>query len=215
MPSLTSDLPRSRVTAPGLYQRDGYAWAKQQAEALRRRDLQAIDWDNVIEEIEAVGRAERKPWISNCAEALEHMLAIERWKSASPGTLRKWETEIGAFRRGMARALNTNLSLQGEYEEMLSAAWREGRQEAVERLAKYSADEAGAEDAWPYRKAWRAKLPEDCPYAVEHVAAYDPKRDKEPREDVWPPAVAVRLNTELGRDYKIRRGPQRAQSWSR
>lgn len=215
MPSLTSELPRGRVTTPRLYQSDFYTWAKRQAEALRRRDPEAIDWDNVIEEIEGLASEQKTRWVSNCAQALEHLLAIERWKSGSPGTLRKWEKEVRAFRRGMARALNTNLGLQGEYGEMLSQAWREARQEAVERLAGYSAAEAGAEDDWPYRKAWRAKLPEDCPYLVEDVAAYDPKRDKEPREDVWPPAVAVRLNTVLGRDYKIRRGPQRAQSWSR
>lgn len=215
MPSLTSAPPRPRATSPGLYQSDLYTWAKQQAEALRRRDPGAIDWENVIEEIEGLASEQKTRWVSHCARALEHLLAIERWQSASPGTLRKWEKEIRAFRRGMARALDTNLGLQGEYGEMLTLAWQAARPEAVERLAEYSAAEAGAEEDWPYRKAWRAKLPEDCPYLVEDVAAYDPKRDKEPREDVWPPAVAVRLNTVLGRDYKIRRAPRRAQSWSR
>ena len=38
-----------------LYDRDLNAWAKQQAEALRRRDMEAIDWENVIEELEGWG----------------------------------------------------------------------------------------------------------------------------------------------------------------
>ena len=42
MPSLTSELPRSRETTPGLYRRDGYAWAKQQAEALRKRNAALV-----------------------------------------------------------------------------------------------------------------------------------------------------------------------------
>ena len=215
MSSPTTELPRPRATSPGLYRSDLYSWAKQQAEALRRRDPDAIDWDNVIEEIEGLASEQKTRWVSNCAQALEHLLAIERWKSGSPGTLRKWEKEVLAFRGAMANALDANLGLQGEYGEMLAAAWKIARREAVERLAEYSAAEAGAEDEWPHRKVWRAKLPEDCPYLAEDVAAYDPKRDKEPRDDVWPPAVAVRLNATLGRDYKIRRGPQRAQSWSR
>ena len=109
MPSLISELPRRRETLPSLYQRDGHAWAKQQAEALRKRDLEAIDWDNVMEEIEAVGRAERKPWVSNCARALEHTLAIEHCKTAAPSNLEDWETEIRAFRGAMASAVKEEM----------------------------------------------------------------------------------------------------------
>ena len=57
MSSTTSELPTPAKTSSKLYQRDGYAWAKEQAEALRHRNLDQIDWDNVIEEIESVGRA--------------------------------------------------------------------------------------------------------------------------------------------------------------
>lgn len=215
MSSPVSELPRADAAPPTLYQRDGYAWAKQQAEALRNRDLEAIDWDNVIEEIEAVGRAERKPWVSNCAQALEHMLAIEHCETATPANLEDWETEIRAFRGVMADAIDASHSLQGEYGEILAIAWKIGRRGAVERLASYSAQAAGRSSPKAYLRAWRVKLPEDCPYLVEDVAAYDPRRDKEPRDDVWPPAVAVRLNTALGRDYKISRRPRRGQGWSR
>ncbi len=35
-----------------LYDRDFYTWAIHQADALKRRDFNAVDWENVIEEIE-------------------------------------------------------------------------------------------------------------------------------------------------------------------
>lgn len=41
-------------TEPGaheLYLKDFYAWALEQAAAMRRRDFGAVDWENVIEEI--------------------------------------------------------------------------------------------------------------------------------------------------------------------
>ena len=215
MASLTSQLPRPSAGETSLYQRDGWSWARQQAEALRRRDLQAIDWDNVIEEIESVGRAERGRWVSNCARAIEHMLAIEHWKSATSGELRHWRKEIRAFRLGMAAAIDENPGLRGEYAEMLSLAWRAGRGSAVERLAEYSASEAGDEDDRPHERAADAQLPDDCPYLAEHVAAYDPKRNKQPLSDVWPPGVAVVFNSVLRTDYEIRQGPQRSPGWSR
>ena len=214
MASLTSQLSRLSTGKTSLYRQDGWSWAQQQAEALRRRDLKSIDWDNVIEEIESVGRAERGRWISNCARAIEHMLAVEHWKTATAGELRHWRKEIRAFRIEMAAAIDENPGLQGQYGEMLTLAWRAGRANAVERLAEYSASEAGAEDDRPHERAADARLPDDCPYLAEHVAAYDPKRDKQPRSDVWPPGVAVAFNSLLQTDYKIQQGPQNSRGWS-
>ena len=42
-----------------LYEADIAAWAEQQADALRRRAANEIDWENVAEEIEDVARRDR------------------------------------------------------------------------------------------------------------------------------------------------------------
>lgn len=38
------------------YDLDTYAWAREQADALRRRSANEIDWENVAEEIESLGK---------------------------------------------------------------------------------------------------------------------------------------------------------------
>ena len=43
--------------AQRLYREDGYGWALEQTDALRRRDVDAIDWENVSEEIDPWERA--------------------------------------------------------------------------------------------------------------------------------------------------------------
>ena len=45
-----------------LYEDDILLWSEHQAEALRRRAANEIDWENVAEEIEAVGRSQRTRW---------------------------------------------------------------------------------------------------------------------------------------------------------
>ena len=215
MSSPTSELANPSTTSPSLYDRDGFAWAKQQAEALRRRDLEAIDWHNVIEEIESVGRAGRGTWVANCAGALERMLLVEHWTSPGVADLRGWQKEIRAFQLEMASAIDDNPSLQGEYAEMLTQAWRRGRREAVDRLAEHFPDKAGALDDRPDERAANAGLPEECPYLVEHVAAYDPKVDKDPLDDVLPPGVAKVFNRVLGEDFEILEGLSRSSGWSR
>jgi hypothetical protein len=66
----------------GTYETDIVGWSEDQAGRLRRlagaeRENDAgIDWPNVIEEIEAVGRSERRAVMSHLAVALRHVLKI-------------------------------------------------------------------------------------------------------------------------------------------
>ena len=213
--TLTAELPRPAETSASLYDRDTYAWARQQADALRRRDFEAVDWDHVIEEIEDVGLAERETWISGCAGAIERMLVVEHWEDASASSLDDLEDEIWACRREMARAVDSNPSLRGVHAEMLHLAWRIGRRAAVGRLAGYSAEASGAVDDLAFVRVFDAKLPEECPYLAEDIAAYDPSVDKDPRDDVWPPGVAKTFNRVLGEDYEIAKVPGRSNGRSR
>ena len=187
----------------GLYQRDFYSWAAQQAAALQRRDHAAIDWDNIIEEITDLGADRRNSWTKFCGLVLEHLLKIEYWAHADKGDLRHWEKEIRVFRFEMAVLIEQNPGLKGHYAAMFAAAWKRGRYLAVERLEEYDEKRRPAGEG-TYRN-WGRLLPEECPYRLEHVAAYDPQTDREPRKDIQPPAVAIILNTQLGRDYPILR----------
>lgn len=41
-----------------LHERDYYSWAQEQARALREHRIEGIDWDNLAEEVEDLGRSE-------------------------------------------------------------------------------------------------------------------------------------------------------------
>ena len=60
-----------------------------QTEALRRRDLDAIDWEHVTQGIEALGRYERTGWVSWCMLTIKWMLLIEHYPSKA-GRIRHW-----------------------------------------------------------------------------------------------------------------------------
>ena len=67
------------------YEADILLWSEHQAALLRRRaagDLvneADIDWENVAEEIESVGRSERAAVKSQLRQALLHMLKAQAW----------------------------------------------------------------------------------------------------------------------------------------
>ena len=209
--------PQGRAAAStSLYDRDLNAWARQQTEALRRRDLEAIDWENVVEEMDGLRRAQRDPWLTHCEKALECMLLIEHWKSPSVSSLDQWQGEIRDSQLEMSFVLDDNPSLRQECEELLAMAWDMGRFRAVALLAKHSLDEAGALNPEPFERAVEAQVPEKCPYLLKHVAGYDPRREKEPEYGVAPPAVIKVLERSLWGKREIPRpSPARDRGWSR
>ena len=67
-----------------LYEKDFYAWTRRQAKALRAlartRPNVPVDWQHLIEEVEALGRSERHAVESQLRRLLVHLLKL----SASP-----------------------------------------------------------------------------------------------------------------------------------
>lgn len=155
-----------------LYMSDPYAWSVEQSDALRRRDFAAVDWENVIEEIESVGKTEQRTWTSKCANTLTHLLKIEHARMATPEEVIGWEKEVQRFRRQMVTVIVANPRLQNLYPDMFRAAWQQGRSEAVESLAEYDVEHNLQPDMRSARKARKHSLPRSCPYPFQDVTAF-------------------------------------------
>ena len=84
--------PRKR----GLYFEDAWSWSREQADALRRRDLGAIDWDNLIEEVEDVGNRHADEWTSYCGNVISHLLKIEHSRGRGRSTTGAGRSSAGA-----------------------------------------------------------------------------------------------------------------------
>lgn len=110
------------MSSEELYWRDTYSWAMQQAEALRHRDLEALDWDNLIEEVEDIGKHHRDQWTSYCENVVEHMLKLRHWRVWEPETGQSWLDTIVKARRRMARTIRRNPGLKSERPAMLRDA---------------------------------------------------------------------------------------------
>ena len=116
-----------------LYFEDAWSWSREQAAALRRRDFAALDWDDVIEEIEDVGNRHYDRWISNCGNAITHLLKIEHYRS--PEDVNHWRREVLGYRQKMYRTLRRHRGMKGSLGEMLAEAWGDGRDGAVDQMA--------------------------------------------------------------------------------
>jgi hypothetical protein len=83
----------------GLYDADFVLWSEQQAGLLRRlargERVNDVDWPNLVEEVESLGRSELSTVQSLLQRALEHLLKAAAWPQAASGPA--WRREARAF----------------------------------------------------------------------------------------------------------------------
>ncbi len=194
------------LAADEPYLEDFYGWSVQQAEALRGRDLEVLDWENVAEEIESLGREQRNAWVSLCGRVIEHMLKIEHCEGDEH--LAHWATEIQQWRMQMAERLADNPSLTGSYREIFARAWDRGRSHAVQVIAGWAGHNPLSKALRDEERRVEAMLPEACPYRLLEVTACNTE-DRKPtvQREIMPPSVAAVLNERAGGEFVVRTWP--------
>ena len=103
-----------------LYERDFYAWANEQAALLRAGRLSAADIDHIAEEIESMGRSEKRELTSRLAVLLAHLL---KWQAQPARRGRSWLLAIREQRREVAQVLGDNPSLRGRLPDIMADAY--------------------------------------------------------------------------------------------
>ncbi|HRJ59810.1 MAG TPA: DUF29 domain-containing protein [Azospirillaceae bacterium] len=148
------------------YEGDFYAWTIQQAAAIRRvaelRPNEEVDWENVAEEIESLGRNELDTVYSHLETIIEHLLKLAYSPASDPRADRR--VTVMKARGQLARKLTG--SLRPKLREELADAWMGGRKDAVAGLAE---DGLSAAD-----------IPADCPWTFEQLLD----------EEFWPETPA-------------------------
>lgn len=64
-----------------LYDRDFNLWIQKAASDLKSKDMDAIDWNNLIDEIEGIGKSERRALQSYLERLIEHLLKLKYWEA--------------------------------------------------------------------------------------------------------------------------------------
>lgn len=111
-----------------LYDKDFFAWTQDQADALRRRSVNELDWENLLEEVESMGRRERSQLTNPLTVLLAHLL---KWRFQPERRSRSWSLTIEEQRLRAERVLQQNPSLAPELNEILADAYRTARLRAA------------------------------------------------------------------------------------
>jgi len=105
-----------------LYDEDFVAWTKQQATALRTAARsgtnQLLDWENLAEEVEDLGRSVRHELRSQLTRIQRHLIKLGLSPARNPR--RGWRESVREARSQIEALLNENPSLKSELDRFIA-----------------------------------------------------------------------------------------------
>ncbi len=131
-----------------LYETDNHLWLEESIKLLKANRLNELDLDNLIEELESLGRRDKNKAESLLEQVMRYLLLLQFWGEEYENNAAHWEAEIDSFRTQLRRHLTTNLyqHLEEEFDTVY--------QDALRYVSK---------------KSRLKSLPITCPYTLEQL----------------------------------------------
>ena len=135
------------------YEQDFYAWLMKNAALIRQKRFVEIDAENVAEELECMGRSEKRELLSRLAVLLVHLL---KWQFQPVKRSKSWRNTLFTQREDLDELFEESPSLRYEFSQKI---------EKVYKKAKFAAeDETGIDSA---------QFPPECPFSFEQILEKD------------------------------------------
>ncbi|MFB2919670.1 MULTISPECIES: DUF29 domain-containing protein [Aerosakkonema] len=119
----------SIATPKNLYDRDFYLWIQATAQQLKEGKFNEIDIPNLVEEIESMGRSEKRELKSRLIVLLMHLL---KWQYQPEKRSESWRSTISEQRICIEELLEDSPSLQPLISEVFDDCYQKARLKASE-----------------------------------------------------------------------------------
>ncbi|NET00915.1 MAG: DUF29 domain-containing protein [Sphaerospermopsis sp. SIO1G2] len=135
-----------------LYEIDDYLWIEATIKLLKEKKFNELDLENLIEELEDLGRERKNKIESLLRQIIIHLLLLEYWSKEYEYNAAHWKAEITEFRFQIKGILTKNLQnyLVSRFELI------------YENSLKYTKT-----------KTELNTLPQKCPYSLEQLLDED------------------------------------------
>jgi len=141
--------------ATRLYETDFYEWTQEQAAKLRKLQAERVnldlDLENIAEEIESVGKSDRRELHSRLARIVEHLLKLGESTLWEPR--RGWQNSVRAERNSLVKLFKQSPSLRLAAAEELEDAYDHAARRLAHQIIELGMD----------------PLPITCPYELDQV----------------------------------------------
>ncbi len=99
----------TKIQLKQLYERDENLWLEETVRLLKQNCLDELDLENLIEELESLGKRDKNRVESFLQQIIIHLFLLEYWTEEYEYNYRHWRGEIATFRVQINKYLTTNL----------------------------------------------------------------------------------------------------------
>lgn len=131
------------------HEKDVYGWAVHTAQLLREKKMSEVDFNGIIEEIEALGRSEKHELVNRLSLVITHLL---KWQFQPTMRGHSWKYTIREQRKQAKYHWEDNPSLKSKLDEAIVKSYNL----AVDKAAK----ETGLDEK---------TFPAECPYTFDQI----------------------------------------------
>ena len=124
---LTTDLKSS------LYEQDFYLWIQKTVELLQQGKLEQLDIENLIEEIDSMGKSQRKELKTRLTVLIEHLLKLQYWTTEKEYNARGWLNTIVEQRRQITYVLADSPSLKSVLKDIFLDCYQDARSDTLRK----------------------------------------------------------------------------------
>jgi hypothetical protein len=120
----------AQISKKTLYEQDFNLWLEETVNLLKTRQLSLIDYENLIEEIESMGKRDKKALESNLEQILMHLL---KWQYQKNKRSNSWRYSIIEHRNRLKKDFRDSPSLKPYFDDVLEDCYQTAREFASEQ----------------------------------------------------------------------------------
>ena len=138
-----------------IYEEDFVLWVDETVKQLKEQDIVNLDWEHLIEEIEALGNEQRRKVRSYLKQLFIHLLLYAYWVSEKERCAKGWRDEIENFRDELEDLLESKV-LYNYYQKEFEKVYQKARLRAIKKTGLPS-----------------STFPQKCPFTLEQTLDFD------------------------------------------
>lgn len=143
---------KAKIHLEELYENNYLQWLQENIKILEKRELENLDLENLIEELSALARNEKRRVRNLLEQIIRHLLLYQYWEKERAYNSNHWQAEIISFRNQLTDDLTTNL--QQHLRENLDSIYQKALQ-------------------YVEAKTQLKKLPSNCPCKLEQLLDFN------------------------------------------
>ncbi len=144
-----------KVSLKQLYEKDFVLWVDETVQQLKNKDVDNLDWEHLIEEIEALGNEQRRKVRSYLKQLFIHLLLYAYWVTEKERCAKGWRDEIDNFRDELDDLLESKV-LYNYYQQEFDKMYQKARLRVVQKTGLPS-----------------SIFPKNCPFTSEQILDFE------------------------------------------